>query len=116
MALTSVRCPQCDSDNLAYNDKTQAYVCLDCLQRFATKGSVQSKRIFISYGNDEYAALAQRLKIDLQQRGHEIWFDYDRLKTGFDWEKYIEDGLDWVAGSEGQGIFLLLMTFFIYTQ
>ncbi len=28
-------------------------------------------RIFISYGHDEYAGLADRMKNDLEQRGHE---------------------------------------------
>jgi hypothetical protein len=67
-------------------------------------------RIFISYGHDEHAALAERLKKDLQTRGHEVWFDLDRLKPGGDWETYIEEGLDWVAEVPGSGRIVLLLT------
>jgi len=65
-------------------------------------------RIFLSYGHDEHTAVALRLKSDLEGRGHEVWFDVERLKPGGDWERYIEDGLDWV--SAGRGKFVLLMT------
>jgi tetratricopeptide (TPR) repeat protein len=67
-------------------------------------------RIFISYGRDEHIALAKRLKEDLKARGHEVWFDEDRLKEGGDWEQYIEDGLNWCAEVSGQGRVILLMT------
>ena len=36
-------------------------------------GSTPKKRIFISYGHDEHAALATRLKQDLVERGYEVW-------------------------------------------
>jgi hypothetical protein len=66
--------------------------------------------IFVSYGHDEHAAVAQRLKRDLESYGHQVWFDLDRLKVGGDWERYIEDGLDWASASPGKGRFVLLMT------
>ena len=50
------------------------------------------KRIFISYGHDKYAILAEHLKDGLKKRGHEVWFDRERLIPGRDWERYIEDG------------------------
>jgi hypothetical protein len=67
-------------------------------------------RIFLSYGHDEHASLALRIKRDLEARGHTVWFDIDRLKPGGDWERYIEDGLDWASASPGEGRFVLLMT------
>jgi WD40 repeat protein len=67
-------------------------------------------RIFLSYGHDEYASLARRIKVDLETRGHEVWFDADRLKPGRDWEQYIEEGIDWVSAVPDAGRFLLLMT------
>jgi hypothetical protein len=70
----------------------------------------QRRRIFISYGHDEFAALARRLKKDLETRGHEVWFDEDRLKPGEDWEAYIEEGLEWTASKPGRGRIVLLMT------
>jgi DNA-binding beta-propeller fold protein YncE len=51
-------------------------------------------RLFLSYGHDEHLTLALRLKDDLKNHNHEVWFDTDRLKGGADWERYIEDGLD----------------------
>lgn len=68
------------------------------------------RRIFLSYGHDEHAEVANRLKGDLEQRGHEVWFDAERLKVGGDWEAYIEEGLNWVAESPTVGRVVLLMT------
>jgi hypothetical protein len=67
-------------------------------------------RIFLSYGHDEHAAVASRLKQDLEKIGHEVWFDLDRLSPGGDWETYIEKGLEFVAEKKGQGRLILLMT------
>ncbi|MGE5404177.1 MAG: TIR domain-containing protein [Candidatus Saccharibacteria bacterium] len=66
-------------------------------------------RIFISYGHDKHADLAIRLKEDLVAKGHEVWFDLDRIKPGADWERYIEDGLNWVS-QDGTGRVILIMT------
>ena len=44
-------------------------------------------RIFLSYGHDNYALLASRIKRDLEALGHEVWFDVERLKPGGDWER-----------------------------
>ena len=67
-------------------------------------------RIFLSYGHDQYLSLAERIKRDLEAQGDQVWFDVDRLKTGGDWERYIEDGLDWTSADLNAGRFLLLMT------
>ena len=66
-------------------------------------------RIFISYGHDEHANFALNLKEDLLARGHEVWFDLDKLKPGMEWERYIEDGLSW-ASRDGNGRMILIMT------
>lgn len=52
-------------------------------------------KIFLSYGRDQYAADALRIKADLQDCGHEVWFDLERLTAGRDWERYIDEGLAW---------------------
>lgn len=67
-------------------------------------------RIFLSYGHDDYASLAVRIKRDLEAQGHEVWFDLERLKVGGDWERYIEEGFEFVSKDVGSGRFLLLMT------
>jgi hypothetical protein len=66
-------------------------------------------RVFISYGHDEHADFALRLKEDLVERGHEVWFDVERLKPGADWEQYIDEGLNCVA-RDGNGRVILIMT------
>ncbi len=67
-------------------------------------------RIFISYGHDEHAELAVRIKNDLEERGHEVWFDRDRIKPGKDFELYIEEGLKWLTEDKSRARFLYLMT------
>jgi hypothetical protein len=67
-------------------------------------------RIFLSYGHDLYASLASRIKRDLEGKGHEVWFDVERLKPGGDLERYIEDGLDFASAVREAGRFLLLLT------
>lgn len=67
-------------------------------------------RIFLSYGRDQFASLAVRLKRDLERCGHEVWFDLDRLKPGGDWERYIEDGFEFVSQDAKQGRFVVLLT------
>lgn len=62
------------------------------------------KRVFISYGHDEHAPLAARLKADLEARGHGVWLDEAEIRHGRDWELSIEKGL---SGTE---IVLALLT------
>ena len=59
---------------------------------------------------DIYASLAERIKHDLEALNHDVWFDLDRLKAGGDWERYIEQGLEFASAIPGAGRFLLLMT------
>lgn len=66
------------------------------------------KNIFLSYGHDEFADFAGRLKNDLTASGYNVWFDQNHLKAGRDWESYIEEGLNLACADKGR--FLLLMT------
>lgn len=50
-------------------------------------------KIFLSYGHDRYSEDALRIKIDLEARGHQVWYNLENLKTGYDWEEHIEEGL-----------------------
>ncbi len=78
------------------------------VQHINSQGN-HAKHIFISYGHDELVSFANKLKSDLISQGHEVWFDTDSIKTGDDWEHYIENGLNW-ASKGGEGCFILLMT------
>ncbi len=70
----------------------------------------QPLRLFLSYGHDRHAPFARLLKDDLEARGHQVWFDEERLLAGRPWEQRIEEGLGWVSAEPGRGRVLLLMT------
>lgn len=103
-------CPQCDSFFLFYDNKNKSWLCENCHHIFIANNNINFKRIFISYGRDEYAELAEKIKNDLKKRGHEVWFDKERLREGQDWENYIEDGLNWVAEDKNNGRIVFLLT------
>ncbi|MCH7227951.1 TIR domain-containing protein [Haloferula sp. A504] len=69
-----------------------------------------SLRVFISYGHDEHASLAIRLRDDLRERGHEVWYDEERLRPGHDWERSIEYGIAHLAEDKSKAAVVLLLT------
>jgi len=71
---------------------------------------ISKRRIFLSYGHDEYAALAEQLKKDLLEQGHEVWFDLDRLKFRGDWEYILRKGLNGLLNFPAGGRCVLLIT------
>lgn len=107
-----IKCPNpnCGSENIIFSKKKQIHICEDCNQEFIPQNQIIPLRIFISYGRDEYAGVAEKLKGDLEARGHAVWFDKDRLKEGGDWERYIEEGLNWVASDITTGRVVFIMT------
>jgi hypothetical protein len=50
-------------------------------------------RIFLSYGHDANEELVRRIKTDLEQRRHDVWFDKTEIKAGDDWRRAITDGI-----------------------
>lgn len=52
-------------------------------------------KLFLSYGRDTFVDEVRALKVALEARGHEVWFDEEQLGIGLDWEDRIERGLDW---------------------
>ena len=103
-------CPACASENVVFSKKRKRHVCEDCGHEFRVAEPFVPHRVFISYGHDEHAALAVRLRDDLRARKHEAWFDGDRLKPGHDWEASIERGLAWAAEGRPHGAVVLLLT------
>jgi len=49
-------------------------------------------RIFLSYGHEppDHVKVAERIRDDLKKRGHDVWFDIEKLKTRNVWENEIE--------------------------
>ena len=68
------------------------------------------QRIFISYGHDEYSALAVKLAGALKDNGYDVFIDQEGIHHGDQWEINIEDGLNWTKAGSNKGVFLLLMT------
>ena len=50
------------------------------------------------------------MREDLLNRGHEVWFDEERLLPSKDWETRIEEGLNWTAEGKPHAAFILLLT------
>jgi 8-oxo-dGTP pyrophosphatase MutT (NUDIX family)/tetratricopeptide (TPR) repeat protein len=96
-------------DHADAGQTTESSACSKDQQATETKPFVP-QRVFISYGHDQHASLALRLRDDLIARGHEAWFDVDRLKPGYDFELGIEKGLQWVAANKPNAVVLLLLT------
>ncbi|KAB2440918.1 TIR domain-containing protein [Bacillus luti] len=52
------------------------------------------KNVFISYGHDEHACLAEQLRIDLEKVGFNVWIDGKSIKVQNYWDNSIEKGID----------------------
>ena len=60
-----------------------------------TSEPLRKLKLFLSYGRDNFVDEVRVLKVALEARGHQIWFDEEQLGIGLDWEDRIERGLDW---------------------
>ncbi len=85
-------CPACASGDVFWSRKRRRYICGDCDTTFGSAASA-SLKFFFSYGHDSNEPLVRRLKTDLESRGHSVWIDSARIRTGADWRKEITDGL-----------------------
>ena len=101
--MSDKTCPNCQSENVIFNEKKQIYVCEDCKKEILS-GDISAEvnkrmNIFLSYGHDGNAALVERIRADLEGRGHDVWIDREEIKFGDDWRRAITDGIigsDWV--------------------
>jgi hypothetical protein len=110
MVPDKVCCPECSSADVLFSKKRGVHICEDCRHEFTPRKSFVSRRLFISYGHDEHTSLAERLRNDLAARGHQVWFDAQRLVAGHDWEAEIERGLEHLAADKANAAVLLLLT------
>ena len=99
-------CPQCQTQATKVGD---FWIC-PIHGQIPEAVSQNFMRIFLSYGHDEHTSLAIRLRDDLQERGHHVWFDEERLQPGHDWEVFIEQGLAHLAEDKSKAVVLLLLT------
>ncbi|OQR91442.1 hypothetical protein ACHHYP_04691 [Achlya hypogyna] len=89
----------------AIYDRPKLHIFLSCLRKSTIEAITHSVD-----GHDRYQQLALRLKDQLQERGHEVWVDVEKLTPGVDWEEGIANGLTWVKEAQENGRILLLMT------
>lgn len=102
----STTCPHCDCPVV---EMGRLHICRDHGLLPPQTPPVR-KRLFLSYGHDSHSSVAIRLRDDLRTRGHEVWFDEDRLLPGYDWELFIEKGLDELALDSINSAVILLLT------
>lgn len=105
------QCPKCHSKSITFLSKRNQYLCEDCMITFdATKEEKKKLRVFISYGHDEYADFAQKLKEELKKRGHKYFIDKEHLEAGEEWDNTLADGIEWAAVDKEVGRIVFIMT------
>ena len=96
------RCPFCGSEDIYYSKKRKIFVCEDCDETFSEQqlsvfqDKEQSKGgldLFFSYGHDKNRVLVERIKKDLEKRGHRVWIDTNEIKAGDHWRNDILNGV-----------------------
>ncbi len=96
------RCPFCNSEDIYFSKKKQIYVCEDCDATFSDNDVVDVQKqateekgleLFFSYGHDRNRSLVERIKGDLEKRGHHVWIDTSEIKAGDYWRNDILNGV-----------------------
>lgn len=94
------QCPRCGSEDIYYSKKRRVFVCEDCDHIFTEQElsdevecSCKGLELFFSYGHDQNRILIERIKRDLEARGHRVWIDNSEIKVGDNWRKEIVNGL-----------------------
>ncbi len=54
----------------------------------------QSQDVFVSYGRADSKAFAKRINDRLVDQGLEVWFDFDDIPLGVDYQHQIDDGIE----------------------
>ena len=88
-----IHCPKCASGNVFFSKRRGVNVCEDCGHDFAHEKPFAPLHIFLSYGHDANEELVRRIKADLEQRGHDVWFDKNEIKFGDEWRRAITEGI-----------------------
>ncbi len=82
-------CPQCN------HSPTEAGLLWICPQHGQVSFEKPHKAlsIFLSYGHDSNEELVRCINADLEKRGHDVWFDKNKIKFGDEWRRSIMDGI-----------------------
>ena len=96
------RCPFCSSEDIYFSKKRKIFVCEDCDKTFSELQLSQAENatvsdggieLFFSYGHDKNRLLVERIKQDLEKRGHHVWIDTSEIKAGDHWRNDILNGV-----------------------
>lgn len=96
------RCPFCNSENTYFSKKRKIYVCEDCDKTFSEQQLLdettsivpkEGLELFFSYGHDKNRLLVERIKQDMEKRGHHVWIDTNEIKVGDHWRDDILNGV-----------------------
>ena len=86
-------CPNCKSTDV-FKNKDNKFICGDCLTRFDSSNNNENEKlnIFISYGHPENK-ICKMICDALKHRGHSVWFDEEKIKSGDNWRQKITEGI-----------------------
>lgn len=96
------RCPFCGSEDIYFSKKRKIFVCEDCDKTFSEQQLSDMVKpttadggleLFFSYGHDRNRLLVERIKRDLEKRGHHVWIDSSEIKAGDHWRDDILNGV-----------------------
>ena len=94
-------CPYCNSENTYYSKKRCVWVCEDCDNTFSENDILKLEpsasdsgiKLFFSYGHDRNSEMVERIRKDLEVRGHHVWIDTDKIRRGDFWREDVLNGV-----------------------
>ena len=96
------KCPYCGSEDIYFSKKRKIFVCEECDKTFSEQQLIDGiplhtegngLELFFSYGHDRNRPLVERIKRDLEARGHHVWIDTSEIKVGNNWRDEILNGV-----------------------
>lgn len=93
--MNDIKCPKCGSEDV-FQKKDGSCLCGACGHRFVPQTAEKTfvpMRLFISYGHKE-SEICRRIYQALKERGHQPWFDEDKIRFGHDWRERLANGIE----------------------
>lgn len=84
------KCPECDHHLTKVGS---FWICPEHGQIDFKNKQTSSLRIFLSYGHDSNEELVRLIMIELEKRGHDVWFDKKDIEHNDDWREAITRGI-----------------------
>lgn len=91
----TLKCLKCGSEDV-FQKKDGSCLCGACGHRFVPQTAEKTfvpMRLFISYGHKE-SEICRRIYQALKERGHQPWFDEDKIRFGHDWRERLANGIE----------------------